>query len=90
MEATYQTGVNAFIDLTPLQILTRNIGPCQEMGEFPSLTGVEMLPEARYAVDLLTLFFSTTTATTLPHGTSTATDPITKLRPNTKKHVLWP
>ena len=31
MEATYQTGVNAFIDLTHLQTLTRNIGPCQEM-----------------------------------------------------------
>ena len=54
-DATYQTGLNAFIVLTPLRTLTRNIGPCQEMGEFPSLTGVEMLPEARYAVDLLPL-----------------------------------
>ena len=52
-EATYQTGANAFIDRTPLQSLVHNISPFQELGEFPSLAEVTMLPEARYAVNLL-------------------------------------
>ena len=54
-EATYQAGVNAYIDLTPLQTLSRNICACRELGEFPSLAEVDMIPEARYAVDLLPL-----------------------------------
>ena len=54
-QADFQAGPNAYFDLFPLQSLRQSITPHQEIGEYPSPEEADMIPQARYAVDLLPL-----------------------------------